>query len=178
MLVNGVKLEGPSQEVLVIPRQGMEIVFKAEAVLEYEEFDKLYPKPTPPIVMRPGGIKAMDPTDMDYQKKVDEWASKRTHWMILKSLSVSDSIKWETVNMSDPETWSNYDKELRQAGFTEGEITRIIQLVTSVNGLDQDKIDEATKRFLAGPQAQPEDNTSQNSEQNNTPSGEPAKESA
>jgi hypothetical protein len=178
VLIQGKKLDGPKEEVLVIPRQEQDIVFKAVAVLDYKEFDQLCPRPTPPEVIKRGGAKMLDPTDRDYQKKVDEWATQRTHWMILQSLSATEGLVWETVELLKPETWKNYEEELRQAGFSEAEGARIVNLVVSANGLDQDKIDEATQRFLAAQEALQDAQASQGTEPKSTPSGEPVKDSA
>jgi hypothetical protein len=184
MLIGGKKLDGPKEEVLVIPRQRDEdIIFKARAVLDYGDFDKLFPRPTPPVVIKPGGLKSLDITDQKYQDQINKWAESRMHWMVLMSLSATfksseEELKWETVDLGNPETWGNYQTELKEAGFSDGVIARIVNLVTSVNGLDQDKIDEATERFLAEAREAQENASSQDSVPQNTPSGEPAKDSA
>jgi len=177
MLLHGKKLDGPKEEILVIPRQGGDLVFKAKAILDYGNFDKLCPRPTPPQIVKPGGAKTTDPTDIDYLRKLDEWAQQKTHWMILQSLSATEELTWETIDLVNPNTWANYETELRQAGFSEAEGGRIISLVISANGLDQDKIDEATNRFLAAQEALQNAESSQNTEQKTMPFGEPVKDS-
>jgi len=153
MLINNKKITGPSEEVVVIPRRDGNLVFKAKAVLKYDDFEKLCPRPEPPTIMRPGGEKAADPTDKKYLEQLNNWASNKTLYMILTSLSVTENLKWETVDMSKPDTWKNYDDELRSSGFSEAEIARIFGIVVAANGLDQTKIDQATASFLAGQQA-------------------------
>lgn len=165
MLIQGRKLDGPKEEVLVIPRQDQDIIFKAKAVLDYSDFDQLCPRPTPPIVIKRGGAKVADPTDIDYQKSLDVWATNRTHWMILQSLSATEGLEWETIDLVKPETWGNYEDELRQSGFSEAEGARIVNLVISANGLDQSKIDEATQRFLVAQEALRDAQASPNSGQ-------------
>ena len=55
MKYKGNKLEGPAEEILVIPRQSGNIVFRIRAILDYDECDKLDPKPAPPARLLPGG---------------------------------------------------------------------------------------------------------------------------
>ena len=74
--------------------------------------------------------------------------------MILQSLRATDGLEWETVNYSDPTTWYAYKVELEKSGLTTADTSRIMSLVISANGLDQKKIDEATKAFLASQVAQ------------------------
>ena len=173
MKIHGKKLDRPTEEVVVIPRPDGDLIFKAKAVLDYNDFDKICPLPQPPEVIRPGGIKARDPEDAGYKKQFDEWAANKTRWMILKSLSATPGLEWETVDMADPKTWENYQKEMQDSGLSIGELSRILAIVNDACGLNQDKIDEATKRFLAG-QAQVQGTVnSQGSAPNSTPSGEP-----
>jgi hypothetical protein len=174
MLLNGKKIEKPEDEVIVIPRKQGDIVFKAQAVTDYKEFEQLCPPPNPPEVIRPGGIRSRDPNAPEYLKALDEWARNKTAWMILKSLSATEGLKWETVDMSKPETWQNYFTELVDSGFLPAEIFSITDTVMSACGLNQKKIDEAMERFLAGQQVPQGSVSSQNTEQNTTVSGEPA----
>lgn len=155
MKLHGKKISGPEVEILVIPRKSGNLVFKAQSVLDYGPFDALCPVPTPPEIMRPGGEKSKNPEAPAFIKALDEWAERRTHWMILESLKATPEIEWETVKYEDPKTWKNYETELKAAGLSNLEMMRILSLVTSVCGLDQKKIDEATERFLADQAALP-----------------------
>lgn len=173
MKIKGKKFDGPNIEVVVIPRQNGDIVFKAQAVLDYEECDKLNPRPQPPKrLMRGGGVQENidDPT---YKKNTDTWAIRKFYYMFIKSLEATEGLEWETIKMDDPSTWENYKEEMKDSGFSPGEIGAIEGAVSDACGLNQSKIDEATKRFLAGQaQAQSEAST-QNTEPSTIPSGEP-----
>ncbi len=149
MKMNGRKLSGPSTEVVVIPKRDGELVFKAQAVLSYEDFYKLCPKPIPPTIVRPGGIKSQNTEDKDYLKAIEAWAANQTSWMILQSLKATPELEWETVDPVQPNTWDNYQKELKAAGLSDPEINRIVMCVIDANGLNNKKIDEATAAFLA-----------------------------
>lgn len=149
MKIHGEKIEGPNVEVVVIPRLNKEIVFKAQAVLDYTAFDALCPTPEPPVTVFKDGRKARNPEDPDFAKDLDKWATLRTHWTFLKSLSATEGLTWDSVDFSKPDTWSLYQKELQESGFSPAELSRIMQAVTNACGLNQSKIDEATSRFLA-----------------------------
>jgi len=172
----GEKLDAPTVEVIVIPRQTGDIVFKAAAILDYSNFEKMCPQPEPPESMVPGGGTQQDIEDPKYNEHLNEWAERKSHWMILKSLQSTEDLEWETVDMAKPETWKNYAQELRDAHFTDYHINQILNIAITVNGLDQSKIDEATKSFLAGQLLHQNAENSPSSEQKGTGSGEPAKD--
>jgi len=172
--IHGKKLDGPSIEVVVIPRQSGDLVFKAKAVLDYSECDRLNPMPQPPKRLMAGGEVQENTEDPKYKKRVEEWAVAKFHWMVTKSLSATEGLEWETVESTKPETWKNYKQEMQEAGLSPGEIARIEMCVTDACGLNQAKIDEATKRFLAGQAQAPAAQSSPSSEQQSMPSGVPA----
>ena len=74
--------------------------------------------------------------------------------MILKSLEATEGLEWETVKMDDPETWLNYEKELKDSGLSPIEVGRIVGICMSANGLDERKMEAARDAFLAEQQAQ------------------------
>jgi hypothetical protein len=152
MKLDGKKIEGPSISLVVIPRKERDLVFRAEAILDYSDFDKICPSPSPPEILRPGQAPSLDIEDKDYKEKINNWSKNKTSYMILKSLEATENLEWETVDMSDPETWKNFRVEMTDAGLCPAEIGRIIATVIEANALSQTKIDEATARFLAGPE--------------------------
>lgn len=179
MKINGVKIEGPNVEIIVIPRGGdiKDIVFMAQAIIDYEEYDKKYPAPNAPEIIKPGGIKYPDYKDTDFAKQFDDWANQKADWQILKSLEATPNLEWETIDMDKPETWGNYKDELKAASFSAPEIVRIENGVTAACGLDQKKIDEAKERFLVGREAALKEQSSLSLGQKSMPSGKPASDS-
>jgi len=149
MKINGKSIEQAAEEVIVFPRSNGNLVFKAKPVSKYEDFDRICPRPKPLSVMRPGGVTSEDVESPKYKKALDDWASQRTHWMILKSLSATEGLEWETVDMSKPETYENYVKELEDSGLTGVEVAKLFEIIQTACGLNQSKIDEATAAFLA-----------------------------
>jgi len=169
--------KGNRDEVVVFPRQGGNIVIHARPVLDYEPFEKLYPQPVPPKVLKPGGIRSENVEHPTYKKALDEYATRRSHWTILQSLEATEDLEWERVDMAKPETWHLYPEELSEAGFTPYEILRITELVLTACGLNQEKIDEATADFLAGREETQADESSPNTAQSTTQYTKPVKDS-
>ena len=178
MKLFGQSVSGPNVDHLVLPRAEYDLVISAQAILDDEILKTLLPRPKPPKIHKPGQENWEDNVnDPDYKKALDLWARRRSAWTILESLKATpkETLEWETVKLDDPTTWEKWDEELRQAFFTGSEIVSIMNLVWSVNGMNQDKLDEARIRFLAG-RRRVKVPTSPTVEQQNTPSGEPAKE--
>ena len=123
--------------------------FLCVPVLDYEPFNQACPVPKPPMIVRPGKPQAADPTDKKFLKLTQEHAEAQTHWMILESIKGTPGLEFETVDMSNPETWPNYETETAKSGLSEGEIARVINGVIEANGLDDSKVEVAKKRFLA-----------------------------
>lgn len=150
MKIKGRKLDSPVIETLVIPRPDGDLVFRAQCVKSYDAFDKLCPKPEAPVIIKPSGEKILDVEDADFSKALNTWAENRITWMLLESLKATPDLEWETVVPNDSATWANFGKELDASNLTTAEVTRIMNLCVEANGLNQSKIDKATKDFLAG----------------------------
>jgi hypothetical protein len=149
MKYKGKKIEGKNVEIIPIPRPDGDVIFIAEAVTDWDEFEKIVPEPEVPMILKPGGIKIEQTNDKNYLKKIEEHNLLRTTWIVLKSLQATSELEWETVNMKDPKTWTNYERELKESGFSPIEIGRIIKGVMAANALDEDMIDAAKADFLA-----------------------------
>ncbi len=149
MKINGKKIDKPSAEICVIPRETGDIVFKAEAVLDFTEFDKLCPEPEMKRQknVKTGSVKMIK--GKDYEQLVEEHATARMNYMIIKSLESTDGLEWDNIDISKPETWSNYEDELQESGLSMAEINMIVNIVLVANSLDDRKYKEARERFLA-----------------------------
>jgi hypothetical protein len=164
MKIAGKKIVGSNIEYIVIPRPlsfqlnpetqepqevNNDIVFKATAVLSFENFEKICPPPTAPLSKRPGGESFQNVEHKDYKAKELVWGLNRTNWLILESLKATDDLEWETVKADDPSTWGNWNKELEDSGLNWKEISLIREGIWKANALNDEKIDQAKKRFLA-----------------------------
>jgi len=134
-----------------------EVIFQAQIVEDYDEFDKLCPEPTPPTKMNRGDTVATPYfEDPEYQKALNTHGEKRVAYMFIKSLEATKDLKWDKVSLADPETWTLYQDELREGGFNDMHIGQILKGVMEANGLSQDRIEEAKNRFLAMQQEVPQ----------------------
>ncbi len=157
MKINGKKVSGANECIIVIPRgSGEDIILKARAVLDMDAFEKICPPPEPPVKMIPGGKKVANPRSKGYLKAVEAHSEKRLTYIILMSLQATEGLEWETVDLDDHSTWGNFRKELQDSGFSSVEVNRIIGECVTVNALNDDKIEEARERFLLGAQ-EPDD---------------------
>lgn len=153
MKLNGKRLEGPNEVTIVIPRgSGEDIILKAKAVLDLDDFDEMCPAPSPPMRRMAGGQNVPNLKDSGYLAALQRLAVVRLNYIVLASLSATEGLEWETVNLSDPDTWDNYQTEMREAGFSPIEIQRIVADVINVNALNEEKIEEARQRFLLATQ--------------------------
>lgn len=168
MKMHGKTVSGVYIETVVIPRpptvttkedgtrQEIEnyYAFKLGAVLDYGDFDKMCPRPEAPIVIRPGGVQGRNVEDKDYKEMLTKWGLQRFYWGFLKSIAFTDKLEFESVDMTKPETWENYEKELQKSGFSAVEIGRLYKGFHAANGMDEEKMEAARKSFLLSPQGQ------------------------
>jgi len=176
MKLGGKTISGLNIETIVLPRgDDNQLVFHAQAVLSYAKFEEMFPPPKPRLMKKPGGVQFQNFEDPTYLKDLASWSEKRYQWLILKSLEASEGLEWDTVKMDDPETWGNYEQDLRSAGLTDIEVGRLVTGVMTANALNEEKIEAAKKRFLALKEVAVPSQLSQVGEQPSTSSGEPAK---
>jgi hypothetical protein len=157
MKINGKKVSGPNKVITVLPREGGDLAFVAQAVLDSDEFEKLVPRPAPPLITRKGdSLPSPDYTDKKYVLEDRDYGKKKTNWMIIKSLSATPGLEYEQVNVLDPSTWHLIYLELKDAGLCEMEIGRLVNSVWEAHALDESKLDAARERFLASQGLLPE----------------------
>ena len=147
MKIGGVEVSR-CEEVLVLPRMGGDLVFRAAAVISMEEFDAVCPKPEPPVRITKNG-KEPNLTADSYVKMLQNWSEQRYAWMCIKSLTPSD-IEWEKVKMDKPTTWPLWVEELQEAGISSTEMNRVQNLILEANALNEAKLKEARESFLRG----------------------------
>lgn len=151
MKINGKKLDTPNEEILVLTRNGEDLVIRARAVVEMKEFEKVCPEPKPTTKIVRGKGKVTDFESKPYQANMEAWGRKKMDWIILKSLSATEGLEWETIDFDNPDTWNNWEQELRDSGFSEFEVARIRVLAMNANSINEARLEEARERFLRGP---------------------------
>lgn len=175
MKINGVEVNGPAEEVLVLPRANGDIVFRARAVLDMKPFEALVPEAKMPQRLEKGGFKS-NPDDPGYVAQVKRREELRFAYMCIKSLEPSN-IEWSRVDIDEPGTWTEWEKELQEAGFSAIEINRIAVCVMGANALDEAKLKRARDVFLLGQGTPQAKSSGQDTEPQNMPSGEPVNDS-
>jgi hypothetical protein len=152
MKVKGTTIPSPMELVVIVRNNGENnLVFKARAVTsdDYKKFEELCPMPNPPKRLHKDQTITVHTDDPDYLKAVQDWSEKRMAYTIIVSLSATSDLTWDEVSLSDPATWQSYQKELQESGLTVSEQNEVIGAVVVANSLDQKKIEEARKAFLA-----------------------------
>ena len=173
----GKKIAPIEATVVVIPRQSGDIIFRAQPVLNYDEFEALCPEPLPSESIKPGGARIKNVKSPKYLDAMEKWARSRINWMMIKSLEATEGLEWENVILEDSDTWGNLDDELQESGFSIVERSAVLSAVMDACGLSQGKIDKATKSFLAIQAEGPVEKSTPIIEQSDTESGEPVSES-
>ena len=172
MKIGGQKISGLHEEILVLPRGPEDvIVFRAQAVQDFDEFEKLCPEPKPPGKRTKDGF-VPNPDDVTYRSLLQSHGEKRIAYLVLCSLEPS-KIEWDTVDISNPKTWMNYVKDFKSAGFSTIEINRIIGAAMAANALDEAKLQQAREVFLRGRVQEASMSSGQVAEQGSSPSGAP-----
>ena len=172
MKINGVIIDGPNEELLVLPHRGQNIPITARAVMNFDEFNATCPPPKPPVKLTRDKGRVDDVDDPGYKEAIELWEEKRSAWIVLESLKPTE-IEWSKVDLDKPSTWKHWQQDFQDAGLSTTEVQRIMRLVMEVNCLDESKLEWAREVFLNGQQNQAENSTSQSSEPATSKSGQP-----
>ena len=157
MKINGQVIAGSCIETIIIPRgDDPPVVFKAQAVLDYDEFKGMVKMPTPRNMIKKGGEKVPDLTDKIYIGLMEDYNKKQQYYLFIKSLLLgTPGLEFDNIKLTDPESWLKFEEEFKNAGFSSIETNRVIQGIMIANCLDETKIQAARESF-ARTQAEPE----------------------
>jgi hypothetical protein len=150
MKVNGKTITGPRTHTVVLPYGDNDdvIVFKFRALTAKDDFEQVMPRPKPPKVAKPAQADFYNYEDDGYKASIKSWGEKKINWEFLRSVSVTEGLEWETVNLEDPETWGNWRKDIEN-NFGLVDFNLIFGGFLEANSLNEEKLEEARKRFLA-----------------------------
>lgn len=158
MKLEGHDLSRESVELVPIPRgydketgeKIPDITFVCQKVKSYKEFDALCKMPQPPKVVKKGGVEEKNFDDETYKAKMTKHNRARYDYVIIKSLAATPGLEWETIKFADQNTWSNWEQELEDAGFTQAERGMIQDGVLKANSVTNQRMQEALANFLRG----------------------------
>ncbi len=159
----------PEDFIVLRPETEGEIVIRARAFRDWDEFNTLCPMPEPPGREERGRGWVPNLEDKTYKQRMQQRQLQQLGWMIVQSLF---EVEWSTIDNDNPKTWTNWEKELKDSGFTQIECNLIIALVLDVNGLNEQKMKEARESFSHGRAVAQNGSSSPTSEQESTQSGE------
>lgn len=149
MKIGGVAVSGPKKVTLVLPRDEGNLVFYFVAVTDDGEFDKMFPEPEPPVtfnVKLQQNIKQFK--DEGYIAKLIARNKIKNAWIMLQSIAPSN-IEWDTVKLDQPDTFPNWETDLRKAGLSIQEVNAVYDHFGKANFVTEEMLDEARKSFLA-----------------------------
>lgn len=146
MRYKGISKFGPNTETLVLPGKadGADMVIEVVAVVNFDKFEELVPKPIIKYVTKATGEKY---TEVDKESEA-KYSELRFHFLVLQSLKATPDLVFDTVDDSKPETWANWQAELKEANFSPGEVNKIIDTILVAQSLNDEKIEKATADFL------------------------------
>lgn len=177
MKLQGKTIEGVNEIDIIIPRGNdisNAIVLKARAILDWSLLDKLLPAPKPRVKILPGGKRELDEKNPEFVKRREDYWARRSIWIVLESLKATPGLEFEKVIYEKPDTYLDFEKEMKEAGFSFVEVQRIIAGCMQVNALSEQMLDQARADFLSFQEKQAELLSSQEVDQDSMPSGEPA----
>lgn len=149
MRINGVDPKTlPTEDFLVLPKGDTQLVIRAKAVPDMNEFNAMVKEPEAKVRMTANGTQP-DVNEPGYLSDVAEYGRRRLAYLVVKSLEPSN-IEWDTVKPDVPGTWAGWEKEMMDNGLSQVECNLILRLVMEVNSLDEAKMKRAREVFLLG----------------------------
>ena len=160
--IGSIIVDGPAEEILILPRLQGEIVIRTRAVVDMKPFESMCPEPTAPKKLVKGGFE-IDYENTGYLEAISKHGELRFAYICIKSLEPSD-IGWERVKIDSPNSWPEWGKELEEAGMSSVEVNRILLAIMSANSLDESKLKAARDSFVRGMQVKSADPSSPDTE--------------
>lgn len=145
----GKRTKAKLRATIAFPRPGeAPLAFAAVPLDSQEEFEALCKRPEPPIIKRPGQPDIANSADPAYLDQALAYSVHFEDYLVLKCLQGADEpLVFETVVLTNPQTWANWTTEAEEFGLVKSEIIQLRRLVLQANALDTDLIEEATKSF-------------------------------
>lgn len=179
MKIKGATVPAPEPITVNFYRGTTVIKLQLQAVLSFEEFDRLVPIPKPPLVTNvKDKTQTLDFKSREYISKMEKYAKLKSAYIAIKGLESTEGLSWDTVNINEPDTWVNYQKEL-EVTFTDMELNRLVDGINEANNPTERRLTEAFNSFTPSQdqEAGQQEGSSLPEGQPATASGEPANDS-
>ena len=124
MKIKGLGRATPKPREWYLNRDG--IRFLLAPIVDWEEHNEFNPEPKVPTKTKPDGTTVQNETP-EFLDRRGEWATRKGHYTIAKSIAATEDFRWDTVHWDDPTTWENYRDELLEFGLLDLEVAQIIQ---------------------------------------------------
>lgn len=182
MKIAGQTIPRPTGRLVVFPRGDQQVAFKVVPVISRRDFDAVVPFPKMPQKRVAGQRLPVDnPEDPRWPDMIRDYSTKYLDWLTLSSLEGVDpkdpkgqgpAIEWDSISKTDPGSWHHWRNEMEEAGITTQEIQRLQTVVSEVNGLSDEYLDQARDSFLRGDQVEDDLSSSPSIEPSSMPSSE------
>lgn len=148
MKIKGKALNLPKPMTCVFHREDGDITFHCGPVVDFTEFEQRVPEPKPPLTTRVDGRKEQLLDDPKYQLKLAKFGELRFAYLCIRSIGHTPDLEWSTVDISNPDTWGNYEKDLKSV-LTTAEYNRLIGTVLEANNPSAKRRQEALENFTS-----------------------------
>lgn len=137
-----------------------------------DDYEKYYPEPKVPTKQKRGSDEWIpNPDDKKYKEALKKRNDAFRDYTVIKSMEYS-KVDWDTVNIADPDTWSNWKEDLKNCGFSAHEIQLVQIAVMEANSYTDQGISESEESFLATQAEAKNQENIQEEEISNTSNGE------
>jgi hypothetical protein len=118
-----------------------------------DDFEKVVPEPKPPFIQAQDGSRVYEHNNTGYKEQLVKYRIQKTHWEFLQSISITKDLSFETVNMDDPNTYENWQKEVEEV-FGRAASNYLFNKYFEANTLTDELLKKAKECFLAQREAQ------------------------
>lgn len=149
MKIKGLDIKSKPYDEATFNIVGTPVTIRARVVTDYKQFNEIFPEPKAPNKRMASGEIIPQFNDPAYRKKIQTYSDAKTVYMLVTSLSETEDLDWETIDLANPETLTmdNLINEFAEAGIPDAVASKIINLATSVNGLTEKIVDTARQSF-------------------------------
>lgn len=148
MKLKGKTINPPKSVPIPVIREDGDIILLAAPLMDYKEFDSLCPEPKAPLLYGPNRRPVQLTDSPEYRQSMERHSEMRTAYTIVKSLQATPDLTWETVDITNPDTWLNYKAEMA-THFTVHEVGDIISSVLQANMPSEERREEALRNFMS-----------------------------